>query len=149
MWSTIRAMLVWMIVLAMPVQGFAAAGMLHCVAGHGAAGAVSASTAGDPGARSAPPEPRPGAHAHHAADTPMGHGHHDTMHASVSQVDDPVSSAHACSACAVCCAVVALPGGIRMTLEPEGRFFGPPGSPGAAPSFVPSGLERPPRVHPA
>ena len=149
MWSTIRAMLVWLIVLAMPVQGFAAAGMLHCAVGHGAAAGVAASTAGYSGDRSAHPEAGAGAHAQHLGAAPIGHMHDAATHTSGIQADGPVSSAHGCSACAACCAVLALPGSIRLTVEPASPSFGPPGSPGVAPSFVPPGLERPPRVHSA
>jgi hypothetical protein len=159
MWSTIRAMLFWLIVLAMPVQGFAAAGMLHCAVGHGTAAGVAASNAGHTGARSADPDADAGghaqqdagagAHARHLGAAPNGQMHDALTHASGSQADGPVSSAHGCSACAACCAVLALPGSIRLTVEPAGHLFGPPGLADAAPSFVPPGLERPPRVRSA
>lgn len=159
MWSTIRAMLVWLIVLAMPVQGFAAAGMLHCAVGQGTAAGVAASTAAHTAVRSVHPHAGAGAHARqdadagahtrHLAAASMGQMHDAATHASGSQADGSVSPAHGCSACAACCAVLALPGSIRLTVEPAGRLFGPPGLPDAAPSFVPPGLERPPRVRSA
>jgi hypothetical protein len=159
MWSMIRALLVWLIVLAMPVQGFAAAGMLHCAVGHGSAAGVAASKSGHTAVRSAHAHAGAGAHARHDASAgahtqhlaaaPMGQMHHAATHVSGSQADVPDSSAHGCSACAACCAVLALPGSIRSTVEPAGRLFGPPGLPDTAPSFVPPGLERPPRVRSA
>jgi hypothetical protein len=159
MWSTIRAMLVWLIVLAMPVQGFAAAGMLHCAVGHGTTAGVAASKAAHTAVRSvhshagagayAQQDAGPGVHARHLGTAPIGQMHDASTHASGSQADGPVSSAHGCSACAACCAVLALPGSIRLTVEPAGRLFGPPGLADAAPSFVPPGLERPPRVRSA
>jgi hypothetical protein len=159
MWSTIRAMLVWLIVLAMPVQGFAAAGMLHCAVGHGTTAGVAATKAAHTAVRSVDPHASAGAHARqdagagahtrHLAAASMGQMHDAATHASGSQADGPVSSAHGCSACAACCAVLALTGSTRVMVEPAGPLFGPPGLPGAAPSFVPPGLERPPRVRSA
>lgn len=158
MWSTLRAMLVWLVVLVMPVQGLAAAGMLHCAAGHGNSAAGSAPHGGAAGG----PPAHPGVFSDapvHPASVPAGEVHHGAMHDGVMHggvmhsggglADDPAASAHGCSACAACCAALALPGGLWLTIEPSGPTFDSSASPGAAPSFVPPGLERPPRVRSA
>lgn len=128
-----RFVLVWLMALAIPVQGVAAVGMLHCAAA-------------------------PAHQAHTLHD-----GHHDGHHhaggdqaqvgdqaevgddAGLSPADDGHTLGHKCSACAACCAGLGLPAHVAE--------FGSPGvaqaialPPGAAPaSIVPGRLDRPPR----
>ncbi|MBP6903531.1 MAG: hypothetical protein KBC73_25825 [Burkholderiaceae bacterium] len=134
----VRVLLVWLVVIAMPVQGLAASMMMLCGPGHprmlqglesdaGAvqAGQVSASVHGsmhEPG------------HQHPCADQPdCGSG------------ASPHHGKHGCSACAACCSMLALPAGwlLPPALAPVQavQALAPP----ALPSQPPDGLDRPPR----
>jgi len=136
-------LLVWLTVLAMPIQGIAAGGMLHCAS-------EAAQT-----------------HAHdHQQDPADGHAHAhagDVVSTSVQVLSDagvvgeadgaPTHEAeastagHKCSACAACCPGAALPVSMIQWPTPDvssAPMFAPVAS---SVSFIASGLERPPR-HP-
>lgn len=90
----LRAVFVWLLMLAIPVQGYAGIAMLACGPGHEAA-----ATAG-----------------HHDADaSSVHHGTEASAHAHHDMADAPDAAEfdHAakltCSACASCCAAPALP----------------------------------------
>jgi len=155
MHSLWRFVLVWLMALAIPVQGVAAAGMLHCDAspaqpqqgaahahvhaGHSHAGDVHA---GDAHAGDA-----------HAGGAHAGGAHAGDAHASDAQgaaaADDPADDTnafgHKCSACAACCAGLAIPAQAAEFSSPiVASFAALP--PGAAPAFFVLGrLDRPPR----
>ena len=117
----LRIMAMWLLALAVPVQGFAAASMIGCgTAHHGAAGLHSAT-----------------GHQHHASDIHHGDDHKAHGGAKVSKAS--------CSACASCCTSAALPTGI-MVFEPTD---GPEAFVALAPhpvaTLVSGGPRRPPR----
>ena len=139
MTSCLRFALMWLLLLALPLQGIAAATMLHCGPGHhgmlAADAPVAHPSAGD-------------SSSHHGG---AGHGH-ATMQASGS-ADHPPSAADLsrqskfkCSACASCCLGVALPAAVitfatfapadapafQVRIEPVGFFT--------------DGPDRPPRI---
>lgn len=134
--------MLWLLALALPVQGFAAVTQSSCVPQMQhvivAAGAVENST-----------------HSHHhmSADS-VEHTHHQVT----VQLDEVVTAAHQqndqthahanakCSACAVCCIGVAMLPGLPelpvfplvstpVVSSPSSLFFG----------FIPDGIKRPPK----
>ncbi|MED5622383.1 hypothetical protein [Ideonella sp. BN130291] len=124
-----RLLALWLIAVALPIQGVAAATMLHC------AGMPSheAAVAG-------PGDHHEGHGGHHhagAATEPAGDAH-ATHH--------PAGGKHSCSACASCCSATALPAmplllvsqGVTEPLTPD------PERPLVA--FLTGGPERPPRT---
>ena len=147
--SVWRSVFIWLLVLAMPVQGVAALGMQHCAPTHERLVSLASSVQA-PHAHAnmsapmsahldAPVEALPAA-ANAAPLLATAHGEH-AEHAehAVPAVDVK------CSACAACCPALGLP-----VVAPELPDM--PGAPGLAqlrlplvPSFVPGGLDRPPR----
>ena len=141
--SRFRSALMWLLLLALPLQGFAAVTMLNCGPNHQRMWeAALAEPAGshDHATRG-----------HHQHEMSTAGNHHDT--ASADAETDP-SSVHQlnkltkfkCSACAACCIGVALPtAALAFASMPPAealRFFVP------APhvDFVTDGLDRPPRL---
>lgn len=122
-----RFVLVWLMALAIPVQGVAAVGMLHCAAA-----------------------PADQAHALHDGHHP---GHHHAGgdqaeagdDAGLSQADDGHALGHKCSACAACCAGLGLPAHVAEFGKANvAQAIALP--PVAAPAGVVLGrLDRPPR----
>ena len=114
----LRLFLAWIMMMALPLQGFAAASMLFC--GPGSHGAVlqqahqhhGHTLHGD------------GDHHHdHAA-----HGGHSADHAGAPEVEGgPAELPHKCGLCSACCHAVALSGG----LEPAAFDALPQASPAA------------------
>ena len=96
-----RLFLMWLLVLALPVQGVAAASMLHCGPARGNSPGAVAQGQGHDHARHA--------HAGHAADEALQAQPAD--HAAA--VDDDLlvhdASQVGCSACASCCSATAIP----------------------------------------
>lgn len=100
----LRLILTWLIFLALPLQGFAAASMLLCGAG-----------------------PQEGAHhavAEHAYSMTAGHADHAATHTDSDNDsdDDSASSHHGCTVCAFCVHGLATGGGgaVRLaTAAPE------------------------------
>ena len=132
-----RIAVMWLLALAVPAQGFAAASMLNCGPGHH--GTVSGPARADH---------------HHDA-----HGHHGAAAAdadaseNVASSDAEAAPAHAlhkgktgsCSACASCCTVTAPPSAApAFEAVPAPDVFQPLAPPDAA-AFLTDGPERPPR----
>lgn len=151
----VRAFLVWVMAIAMPVQGMAASAMLFCgpshermmqrlvvdapaMASHHGAGAGHDHAATDHG------EHRHAAHAAHAdavAPDPAAEADADGA--------GGMSPHHAqfnCSACAACCFMLALPASFALpeAVSPVHAVHPPPAAPVA--SHPPDGLDRPPRT---
>ena len=135
----VRTLLMWLLMLAVPVQGAAAATMAFCGPNdHGAGQAVSA------GADHAHPDGEGSEGDHHhaqeahdedASPSPQAAPHAKFVHA----------AKHKCSACASCCAAAALPSA-SAAFEPPllGNSFLPLVSRSVV--LLPAdGLERPPR----
>lgn len=132
-----RLLLVWLMALALPVQGLATAGSLHCspppARVHMQAQAMPAAAA------------QGSAHAHlrtHAQTPAHAAGHHGSPGAA----HEHGHGGHTCSACAACCPAIGQPGrAVDLPSAPLGGFAADTVQ-AASPSFVPSGLERPPRA---
>lgn len=139
--SFVRLVLVWLMVLAIPVQGFAAAAMQHCGPTHEQMrGVSSTASAGD-------------GHAHvHAGQTDAGSSHSASPEPAAAQPssalpDDIAADAGVtCSACAGCCVALGIPAAtVRLPAAPIG-VAAVDRSPTQRESFVPAGLDRPPRA---
>lgn len=127
--SVLRAVFVWLLMLAVPVQGYAGIAMLACGPGHEAA-----ATAG-------PHDGDAAAHAH----PDMGElGHHDRVdRPDVAQMDHAAKLT--CSACASCCAAPALPT-VHLPVDLPATVDRPAATVVAGPVvFMTDGPERPPR----
>ena len=135
-----RIAVMWLLALAVPAQGFAAASMLNCGPGHH--GTVSGPARADH---------------HHDA-----HGH-DGAAAADAEADEagenvvsndsepaPAHGVHkgktgSCSACASCCTVTAPPSAVpAFEAAPARDVFQPLAPPGVA-AFLTDGPQRPPR----
>jgi hypothetical protein len=133
--SRFRQALMWLLLLALPVQGLAAATMLHCGAGHQRGASSLAGKAG-----SAHRHAASGAHHHAAAAVVTAAVAHDAA--------QPDLTKSKCSACAACCIGAALPA-TALVFE----SFAPALAPLAfvsepAIGFVTDGPDRPPRILP-
>jgi hypothetical protein len=100
----VRALLVWLLVLAVPAQGIAAATMAFCGPGHHGSGSTAQMHAA-----------APADHAHHGGAAETGHEHHQAASAPDEEASataltakDADPSKHKCSACASCCSVGAI-----------------------------------------
>lgn len=123
----LRSFLLWLVVLAVPLQGLAAATMLNCAAVHGPSS--------------------------QALDHP-GHGDHDHESDAVALAAHGEAAAdagtahaadHKCSACAACHASAALPVAVPALPALDTAQAHPVARASAAAPFLTGGLERPPR----
>ena len=140
-----RIAVMWLLALAVPAQGFAAASMLNCGPGHH--GTVSGQARADQ-------------HHHHDHNA---HGHDgaaadtdtdaDEAGENVASIDSEAAPAHglhkgkagSCSACASCCTVTAPPSAVpAFEAAPAPDVFQPLAPPGVA-AFLTDGPQRPPR----
>jgi len=134
----VRLVLTWLLALALPVQGVAAATTAACSTRHvihAAATAHAASRGIDHGAHDT--------HRHDAATAPANDARAQPVHAATKVSDDSV---HKCSACASCClnAVVATETLAFDTIAHADRFA-PLVTTGPV-AYVTEGQERPPRT---
>ena len=142
----VRCFVMWLLVLALPVQGFAAATMLLCGAGHH--GTVQATEGGHDhaghmhmGAQDVSAVSESVAHEHAAGASPP---HEDSAFS-------PFTAKHAkvmgkCSACAACCTVAFLPtNAIAFASPAPGRVL-PVVEPTTHVGFFTDGPDRPPRL---
>ncbi len=150
----VRAFLVWVMVIALPVQGMAASAMLFCGPGHGRTGQEPASHA-------------PAVASHHTA----GHGHdlaatdhgahapavHAAPHSGASEPSAASSSDGAdglfphhgkfsCSSCAACCSALALPASFSLPETPGPAHPLRTSAEAPVASHQPDRLDRPPRT---
>jgi hypothetical protein len=142
--SRFRFLLLWLMLLALPMQGFAAAGMLFCGPGHHGATPQAISALADH-----PDGAMAHSHQHGATATSDQHSaqaHHATPEKPQS---DPLKldkvGADKCSVCSACCNAAAMPVAAATTLA-----IAPQAGPIAADSvsfagFIEGQLERPPR----
>lgn len=114
---TLRIVVTWLLALALPLQGWAAASMLGCGPGH------------------EPP----------AVQVMEGHGQH-ADHAHHHDDSDAAASTTSCSACAACCVGFALRAQAPQVAEPPAGQAAPVLPATTAVSFVTGGPERPPRA---
>lgn len=132
--SLLRLLLLCLMAVALPLQGFAATGALHCGAMHERMQVDTTHPHGDGAAH-----PHDGLQATSPAPTAASDGGH---------ADDGaarVGGVFKCSACAACCVGLGLPTG-ALTL-PQGPAESPAPSlvANAPTAFLTSGPERPPR----
>ena len=141
----VRTLLTWMLVLAVPLQGAAAATMAFCGPSHHGAGQVGHS---DPAVGVGPVDQHQGDG--EADDHPHAHAVYDEGASASAQAAPQAKFVHAdkhkCSACASCCAAAALPSSIA-TFEPpllDDLFL--PLVPRSVLLLLIDCLERPPRI---
>lgn len=140
-------MLVWLMVLAVPLQGVAGTAMQHCSGAAGRAGqppsAVAAPHEHGPMAGQAASVVAAGIDHHHgAADEPAGSAAAASQPAPASAPE----ADHQCSACAACCPALGLPAGAVPLTPPLVAATADLLLLVRVDSFVPSGLDRPPRA---
>lgn len=150
MLRNLRIVLMWLMALAVPIQGYAAAAMFGCGPGHHSAMSLMGIMATAPALHD-PQEQLPGHD--DSAEVGSGHSHAD---ADDSAAADPVPGLEApgttskatkggCSPCASCCVVAALPtSAVTFQPVPPVDFF-VPFAPHSVAVFLTEGLERPPR----
>lgn len=139
-----RSLLLWLLALALPMQGLAAAARMHCtgqaVISEAASTRHHADRHVDRHDHAHPNAMANAAHQGHLDADALGHDA-----ASHDGADSP-RAGHSCSACAACHAPVGLPAAVVvLPAPPMGGFAAATGvDPGA--SHVPAGLDRPPRT---
>ena len=155
----LKIALIWLVALAVPAQGMAAATMLHCGPGHHGAQAAQRKLQALPEAA----QPAPGehaAHGHASGHAPDPATLSDTGQTATSldasgtaqpgKTTDSVKVAKStyqkCSACAACCAGVALPSTAVMPPTIDATREVAALLPFKAASLVIDGPERPPRI---
>lgn len=146
MLRVLRITLIWLVALAVPVQGFAAVAMFGCGPGHhSTTGAPAPGVAMDKLAGDLPQH----SHAGHS-DLHADHDHAgaaDADHAQVLKAHGTSGKAgeSACSPCASCCVVAALPATMVVFQPVPLVDLMMPFAPRGIGSFLTEGPERPPR----
>jgi hypothetical protein len=139
--SSLRSLLIWLMALALPIQAVAAASMQHCGAAHrlmqvGSAAAVVLDV------HDHVHEAVPHQHGDAGLDVEMSAGDPSDEGPNYTALGDD----YTCSACANCCSAVALPASmVRLPAPPIAAHAA------ALPatnidSFMPGGIDRPPRA---
>lgn len=129
--SLLRLLLLCLMAVALPVQGFAAAGAMHCATMH---------------------ERMQGVDVHHhddGADHPHAQAasHHDMSSTDAGSDDSAarVGGMFKCSACAACCVGLGLPASVISVPPGPAEGLTPPSVSRAVATFFTGGPERPPR----
>jgi hypothetical protein len=138
---SLRSLLIWLMVLAMPVQAVAAASMQHCGEAHRLMQMGSAAAAA-PDGDDPPHDATPHLHTDAGLDADLSVGDSaDTI-----QGATPLGDDYTCSACANCCSAVALPASLVRLPAPsiEAHAAALPATPVV--SFMSGGIDRPPRT---
>jgi hypothetical protein len=117
MQQCLRTVVMWLIVLALPAQGLAAAATVHSVQGGQHEPPVAAGAA-------APDH-------HHSQANPHGHAHGESL--------------LGCNSCAPCCAAMAPPSSIVTVAVTTADSFRASAAPAMDTSFLTDAPERPPR----
>ena len=132
----LRSLFVWLLALALPLQGIAATGMQACGGMHGGPGPMAAAADVT-------------VHGHARADAHHAHAERSSVsaHALADQDQDQElpAAGHQCGACAACCPAVALPSEVAFPAASGKAADVIAAAPAHVVSFVPPGLERPPR----
>ena len=144
---SVRAVFIWLVMLAIPLQGVAASAMLHCGPGHERQMLQASATDHHGGHREV------GSADHHPAGNHQP-DHVDAVAADVASTDHGQLSAQAdqaqlgkfkCSACAQCCASVALLDRVSDPIRLEPASIVPVMAADDYPQVAQTGPERPPR----
>lgn len=145
----VRALLIWLLAFALPLQGTAAAAMVLCGAHHHERVDVAAvNTADAVAAVAAVAAPSQVSHREHGLAVPAGaHGHAEAP-GDAASASDGIAAAQPpqCSVCAACCSPAAIhePSLELPVPEPAGTHFAAL-APKVAP-YADGGPERPPRA---
>lgn len=146
MLCVLRITLMWLVALAVPIQGYAAVAMFGCGPGlHGMSGTPSPVVATDGRVVSMPQHSYeviadPQSDQHHESSAEPAHGHMLKAHGTSGEAKEG-----SCSPCASCCVVAALPSTmVAFAPVPLVDLFAPLALGGAA-AFLTAGPERPPR----
>jgi len=132
--------LIWLLALALPIQGLAAATMVNCSIGHEHHDTAPAAS-GAAGHGVAP------YHAHGAGLTHQMHAHATDSGDQHAANDDGAPILHKCSACAACCMGLALPSAGSSAPElPLAAAVALPTPAVHAVAFLTGGPDRPPRA---
>ena len=149
MTALVRILVVWLLTLALPVQGFAAATMLHCAGGHHDSAAAVTAGGHDHATHMHAPDAVGG-----MPDMAYSYDEFAPRAASVEpeRTSNPAATKHPkvvlskCSACAVCCAVAYLPSAV-LAFPPSLPAEMPATFESQAPAaFFTDGPDRPPRL---
>ena len=141
----------WLLALAVPVQGFAAASMLRCGPGHHDTVSGHSHADADHDHDGHPHDDAMGAVPDEAQDE--AHAHADDIGGDVVSSDQDAAPAHgldkaktgSCSACASCCTATALLSkALTFEASPAPESFQPL-APRSVATFLTEGPERPPR----
>ncbi|WP_295636963.1 hypothetical protein [uncultured Methylibium sp.] len=146
MWFSVRAVFIWLVMLAIPLQGVAASAMLHCGPGHERQMLQVSATDHHDGHYGADSEShRPGGiHQPDSTSAAPDAGPADDGQLSV-QADRAQLGKFKCSACAQCCASVALLDRMADPIRLEPMSMAPVMMAGDYPKVAQTGPERPPR----
>ena len=141
----LRALIVWLVLLAVPFQGFASAAMLACGSGHGGPAAPDAPHAHT--AVNTTPHAAPHADPHADPHDMPGHDHASMPQAGHDGQDAPGhGKAHACSACSACSIGAAIaPASLPALAVHAAPLPSVPFADGHVPSVHLALPERPPR----
>ena len=139
--SRLRLALMWLLLLALPLQGIAAATMLHCGPGHHGLQAADAPMAHHDSAENSDHHHGEAGHVEAAMHAGNG-GDHAPSAADIAKL-----SKFKCSACASCCLGLALPTAVVAL-----STFAPADAPAFVVCVEPVGFftdgpDRPPRLH--
>ena len=131
---TLWPFVIWLLAVALPLQGVAAATMAHCTPARGESSGAAGHDHAAPGVP----------HHHHdaAADTAAAHAAHGAADTTVGDA----SPLHKCSACAACCIGLALPSAAFALPQPPVASTAPAAPSAHEVAFFTSGPERPPRA---
>jgi len=143
--AILRSLLIWLMVLAIPNQGLAASFMQHCAPAGSPASTVAVaapSAQGHDRARAAQHAGHDAAHAAHGSEH-AGAGGANPAHGNSAE------AAGTCSVCAACCHAIGMPPSPSAIAQaPDAAQVLQPAVMDVE-SFVPGGLDRPPRTPPA
>ena len=137
--SLLRLVLLCVMAVALPLQGYAATGAVHCGAMHGRMQVESAHHHDDGAVH------QHGAHDGHAAHAAASHAA-PAVDAPSDDGATPTGGVAKCSACAACCVGLGLPAGVITMPQGPAEGAAPTLAPLAVPTFLTSGPERPPRA---
>lgn len=142
----VRTVLLWVMVIALPVQGIAASLMTFCGPSH----ALMMQGVGPEHHGTQAPDAKHGPAAHLPMSSDSGVGHGDA-----SVIDGPADDAaglfsflgqFSCSACAACCSMVGLPASLSLPGQPHSVQSVLAWLAVSVQSHLPDGLDRPPRA---
>jgi hypothetical protein len=153
MWMLIRTTLIWLMAIALPVQGAAAATMLACGPGHHGASAAHSHAAAEPAhvhAGSTEPHVHPDGHAALGHADSGHHGHDQEIpsgsESAAADGNEVHKAAGKCSACASCCTVAVLPTSVLPIGSPPAVDRVVTVFQAQSAVFMTGGPERPPRT---